>query len=55
MHAELQRLEDLGYIVRELERLTIVLPLSQVFSNKMRLVLDASRGLNPYCRWRVSL
>ena len=27
----------------------ITLPMSLVFSNKLRLVVDASRGLNPYC------
>ena len=54
VRAKLQRLEDLGCIVREREQPTIVLPLSRVFSNKMRLVLDASRGLNPFCKRWVS-
>ena len=30
----------------------IVLPLSRVFSGKWRLVVDASRGLNPFCKQR---
>jgi hypothetical protein len=31
----------------------VVLPMSVVFSNKMRLVVDASRNLNPYLRKRA--
>ena len=48
MKAELLRLEQLGCISRVKERPYIVLPLSVVFSRKLRLVVDASRGLNPY-------
>jgi hypothetical protein len=43
------RLEQLGCIVRVQERPRVTLPLSLVFSNKWRLVVDASRHLNPYC------
>ena len=52
MHAELRRLEDLQCIVREPVQPMFVLPLSRVFSNKWRLLLDAFRGQNPYCRRR---
>ena len=46
--AEMLRLKALG-CVREVEGPSRVeLPLSVVFSNKMRLVVDASRHLNPY-------
>ena len=46
---ELQRLLALG-CVREVEEgdSEVILPLSAVYSNKMRLVVDASRHLNPY-------
>ena len=47
---ELRRLESLGCI-RE-GKPTVILPLSRVFSNKWRLVLDCSRGLNPLCQKR---
>ena len=46
---ELERLEQLGCLLRVEERPYITLPLSLVFSGKLRLVVDASRGLNPYC------
>ena len=46
--AELLRLECLGCTKRVSERPIVILPLSMVFSKKMRLVVDASRGLNPY-------
>ena len=49
---ELRRLEHIGCIQRVREPPTLVLPLSLVYSNKWRLVLDASRGLNPYCTAR---
>ena len=49
MWQELLRLEELGCIERVVERPTVVLPLSVVFSKKWRLVVDASRTLNPYC------
>ena len=45
---ELCRLEGLGCIARVGGRPRVILPLSMVFSKKMRLVMDASRGLNPY-------
>ena len=50
--AELLRLEAIGCIERVVSRPTIVLPLSLVMSNKLRLVVDASRGLNPHCTSR---
>ena len=50
--AELVRLEQLGCLRRVQERPFITLPLSLVFSGKLRLVVDASRGLNPYCKAR---
>jgi hypothetical protein len=49
---ELMRLEQLGCLVRVESRPKVVLPLSRVYSNKWRLVVDASRGLNPYCTKR---
>ena len=49
---ELLRLQALGCIERVGEQPTIVLPLSLVLSNKLRLVIDASRGLNPHCTSR---
>jgi hypothetical protein len=50
--AELTRLERLGCIRRTESRPWVVNPLSLVHSGKWRLVLDASRGLNPYCTVR---
>ena len=52
VRAELDRLEKLGCIVKVQQRPFITLPLSSVFSGKKRLVVDASRGLNPYCTAR---
>ena len=49
---ELLRLEKLGCIARVEEKPTIVLPLSCVYSTKWRLVVDASRTLNPFCTKR---
>ena len=49
---EVERLNSMNCVRRVSERPEIVLPLSKVFSNKDRLVLDASRGLNPWCRKR---
>ena len=49
---EVKRLELLGCIERVAERPYIVLPLSSVFSKKKRLVVDASRALNPFLRHR---
>ena len=46
--AELFRLEELGCITRVKEQPYITLPLTVVFSKKLRLVVDASRTLNPY-------
>ena len=48
---EMQRLLALG-CVREVEEgdSEVILPLSAVYSNKMRLVVDASRHLNPYVK-----
>ena len=48
MKAEVLRLEALGCIRRVTHQPYVVLPLSVVFSRKLRLVVDASRGLNPY-------
>ena len=50
MLAELTRLEKLGVISRVQEQPHLVLPLSVVFSKKLRLVVDASRALNPYIK-----
>ena len=52
VRAELDRLEKLGCIVKVQQRPYITLPLSSVFSGKKRLVVDASRGLNPFCTAR---
>ena len=46
--AELMRLEKLGCITRVQDAPYLCLPLSVVFSKKLRLVVDASRHLNPY-------
>lgn len=46
--SELLRLEKLGCISRVDEQPFITLPCSLVWSNKLRLVVDASRGLNPF-------
>ena len=47
-YSELLRLESLGCIERVSEQPYLCLPLSVVFSKKLRLVVDASRHLNPY-------
>ena len=52
MWEELIRLEALGCISRVQKQPKVVLPLSVVYSKKPRLVVDASRGLNPYCTKR---
>ena len=52
VRAELARLEKLGCIVKVSQRPRVVNPMSVVYSNKWRLVLDGSRGLNPYCTAR---
>ena len=52
MRAVLSRLEGLGCIRRVVERPYVVLPMSRVYYNKWRLVLDASGGLNPWCKRR---
>ena len=46
--SELLRLESLGCITRSRVQPYLCLPLSVVFSKKLRLVVDASRHLNPY-------
>ena len=46
--AELLRLEGIGALTRLQVRPRITLPCSVVFSNKWRLVCDASRHINPY-------
>ena len=48
MKRELSRIEDLGCIKKVNVQPHIVLPLSVVYSTKWRLVVDASRHLNPY-------
>ena len=48
VRAEVLRLESLGCISRVKEKPHLVLPLSSVFSKKKRLVVDASRALNPF-------
>ena len=52
MLEELTRLEQLGCIQRVDYQPRVVLPLSAVYSKKWRLVVDASRTLNPYCTRR---
>ena len=47
VRAEVLRLEKLGCLTRVAENPHIVLPLSSIFSKK-RVVIDASRALNPY-------
>ena len=49
---EILRLEKLGCIYPVNEQPEIVLPLSVVYSNKWRLVVDASRHINPYIEQR---
>ena len=49
---EIIRLEKLGCIYRVEKQPKIVLPLSVVYSGKWRLVVDASRHLNPYLEKR---
>ena len=46
--SELLRLERIGAISRIFYRPRITLPCSVVYSNKWRLVCDASRHINPY-------
>ena len=52
VRSEVKRLESLGCIERVYEQPYIVLPLSSVFSKKKRLVIDASRALNPFLKHR---
>ena len=52
VRSELKKLEQLNCIKRTTTRPSIVLPLSLVFSNKWRVCLDCSRGLNPFCTTR---
>ena len=46
--AEVKRLEALGCIYQVSKKPHCVLPLSSIYSKKKRLVIDASRHLNPY-------
>ena len=48
MWVELNRLKGLGCVARVRERPRVVLPLSNVFSRKRRLVVDASQGLKQH-------
>ena len=50
---ELGRLEQMGCITRVQHQPKIVNPMSVIYSNKWRLVMDGSRGLNPFCKRRV--
>ena len=52
MRKELERLEELGCLKRVERRPKIFNPMSVVYSNKWRLVIDGSRGLNPFCKRR---
>ena len=52
VRAEIFRLESLGCIERVSCKPFIILPLSSIYSKKKRLVVDASRGLNPYLKDR---
>ena len=46
---ELKRLEKLQCVKQVLrEDCKVIMPLSVVYSNKLRLVVDASRHINPY-------
>ena len=49
-NCKVKRLESLGCIEKVFEKPFIVLPLSSVFSKKKRLVVDASRALNPFLK-----
>ena len=53
VRAEVFRLESLGCVSRVEEKPHLVLPLSSVFSKKKRVVVDASRALNPYLQDRT--
>ena len=52
VRAEIFRLESLGCIERVETLPYLILPLSSVFSKNKRLVVDASRSLNPYLKNR---
>ena len=52
VRAEMLRLEKLGCISRVTEQPHLVLPLSSIFSKKKRVVVDASRALNPFLQHR---
>ena len=52
VRSEVLRLEKLGCITRVDGRPHIVLPLSSIFSKKKRVVVDASRSLNPFLEHR---
>ena len=52
VRAEIFCLESLGCIERVSCKPFIILPLSSIYSKKKRLVVDASRSLNPYLKDR---
>ena len=52
VRSEVKRLESLGCVEKVFEKPYLVLPLSSVFSKKKRLVVDASRALNPFLKHR---
>lgn len=52
VRAEVLRLESLKCLSKVTERPHLILPLSSVFSKKKRLVVDASRALNPHLQHR---
>ena len=52
VRAEIDRLEKLGCISRVEVQPYLVLPLSSVYSKKKRIVVDASRALNPFLHHR---
>lgn len=52
VRAEVRRLEKLGCIYKVQKKPHLLLPLSSVFSKKKRLVVDASRALNPFLKDR---
>ena len=51
-NCKVKRLESLGCVEKVFEKPYLVLPLSSVFSKKKRLVVDASRALNPFLKHR---
>jgi hypothetical protein len=49
---QLYELERIGCISRSKKKPHIVMPLSSVFSNKKRLIVDGSQNLNPFVKAR---